>query len=76
MHEVIPDMLTSFRPNIVLYDAGVDPHKDDELGRLALTTQGLLKRDTLVCARGITSKSESGEHLLASIMAERKVTGT
>lgn len=38
-------MVASFRPDIVLYDAGVDPHKDDSLGKLALTDEGLLRRD-------------------------------
>ncbi|KAK3742969.1 hypothetical protein QZH41_008395, partial [Actinostola sp. cb2023] len=30
-------LLDQYRPGIVLYDAGVDPHKDDVLGRLNLT---------------------------------------
>ncbi len=33
---------------IVLFNAGVDPHQDDRLGRLALTDHGLLNRDRLV----------------------------
>jgi acetoin utilization deacetylase AcuC-like enzyme len=37
-----------FRPDLVLYQAGVDPLKDDRLGRLALTLDGLAKRDRLV----------------------------
>jgi len=32
----------------VLYDAGVDPHVDDELGLLDLTDDGLMARDTMV----------------------------
>jgi acetoin utilization deacetylase AcuC-like enzyme len=32
----------------VLYDAGVDSHVDDELGRLSLTNGGLLRRDLQV----------------------------
>jgi acetoin utilization deacetylase AcuC-like enzyme len=33
--EVLPSLLSSFRPDIVLlYDAGVDVHQDDALGRL------------------------------------------
>ncbi|XP_031554249.1 uncharacterized protein LOC116291243 isoform X2 [Actinia tenebrosa] len=38
-------LLDSYRPDIVLYDAGVDPHKDDVLGRLNLSDQGLFDRD-------------------------------
>lgn len=37
-----------FQPDIVLYQAGVDPLKEDALGRLALTHQGLMERDRMV----------------------------
>jgi acetoin utilization deacetylase AcuC-like enzyme len=36
------------KPEIVFYVAGVDPHRDDRLGRLALTDEGLLERDRIV----------------------------
>uniref|UniRef100_A0A3B4WUW2 Histone deacetylase 12 n=1 Tax=Seriola lalandi dorsalis TaxID=1841481 RepID=A0A3B4WUW2_SERLL len=36
----LPWLLETFRPDLVLYDAGVDPHWEDELGRLRLTDQG------------------------------------
>ena len=32
----------------LLHQAGVDPHKDDRLGRLALTDDGLAAREALV----------------------------
>uniref|UniRef100_H3AMK7 Histone deacetylase 12 n=2 Tax=Latimeria chalumnae TaxID=7897 RepID=H3AMK7_LATCH len=41
-------LLDSFRPDVVLYDAGVDPHKEDELGKLKLTDDGLFQRDHYV----------------------------
>ncbi|GMH42386.1 hypothetical protein BSKO_10305 [Bryopsis sp. KO-2023] len=44
----LPDRLRSFQPDIVLYDAGVDPHKDDPLGRLCLTNEGLMRREMMV----------------------------
>lgn len=44
----LPDLLTQVRPDLVLYDAGVDPHTDDALGKLALTDAGLLRRDRYV----------------------------
>ena len=44
----LPGVLDSLRPQLVLYNAGVDPHRDDRLGRLALTDLGLLQRDHLV----------------------------
>ena len=34
--------------DIVFYNAGVDPHRDDRLGRLALTDEGIAARDRLV----------------------------
>jgi acetoin utilization deacetylase AcuC-like enzyme len=40
--------LDRFRPDIVFYQAGVDPYRDDRLGRLALTVEGLCERDSLV----------------------------
>ncbi len=36
--------------DIVFYNAGVDPHKDDNLGRLALSARDLADRDHLVLA--------------------------
>ncbi|MEF2552892.1 histone deacetylase [Aurantimonas sp. A2-1-M11] len=36
------------RPDIVFYNAGVDPHEDDRLGRLALSEAGLAERDRTV----------------------------
>ncbi|XP_062408755.1 uncharacterized protein SYNPCC7002_A1628 isoform X2 [Sardina pilchardus] len=49
----IPWLLDTFRPDLVLYDAGVDPHWDDELGRLRLTDQGLYHRDLYVIKMAI-----------------------
>jgi acetoin utilization deacetylase AcuC-like enzyme len=46
--QYLPDLLTQVKPNLVLYDAGVDPHIDDLLGKLALTDTGLFRRDMQV----------------------------
>jgi acetoin utilization deacetylase AcuC-like enzyme len=45
---VLPDLLEQVRPDLVLYNAGVDPHRGDRLGRLCLSDIGLLQRDRLV----------------------------
>jgi acetoin utilization deacetylase AcuC-like enzyme len=45
---IIPAMLDRIRPDLVFYNAGVDPHRDDRLGRLALSDEGLLARERLV----------------------------
>jgi acetoin utilization deacetylase AcuC-like enzyme len=44
----VAPLLDAIRPDIVFYNAGVDPHRDDRLGRLALTDAGLLARDRFV----------------------------
>jgi acetoin utilization deacetylase AcuC-like enzyme len=46
--EHLPVLLERLRPDLVLYNAGVDPHRDDRLGRLCLSSEGLLQRDRLV----------------------------
>lgn len=45
---LLPALLDRVRPDLVLYNAGVDPHRDDRLGRLALTDAGLAERERLV----------------------------
>lgn len=44
----LPRLLADFAPDIVLYQAGVDPHERDKLGRLALTDEGLERRERYV----------------------------
>jgi acetoin utilization deacetylase AcuC-like enzyme len=44
----LPDLLSQVKPDIVFYDAGVDPHTDDILGKLSLSDQGLYQRDCYV----------------------------
>jgi acetoin utilization deacetylase AcuC-like enzyme len=38
----------SFKPDFIIYDAGVDIHKDDDLGLLNITTEGVYQRDLMV----------------------------
>ena len=60
----LPEVLDRFRPDLVLYQAGVDPHQDDRLGRLSLTDSGLEMRDRYVVGairqRGIPVASALG----------------
>lgn len=44
----VPAWIDHVQPDLVLFNAGVDPHQEDRLGRLALTDHGLLCRDRLV----------------------------
>jgi acetoin utilization deacetylase AcuC-like enzyme len=46
--DYLPDLLTQVQPDLVLYDAGVDPHLGDRLGKLALTDTGLFRREMQV----------------------------
>ncbi|MGI4733295.1 MAG: histone deacetylase family protein [Janthinobacterium lividum] len=57
-------LLDEVRPQIILYQAGVDPFAGDKLGRLALTDDGLARRERLVArlarARGVPLASTVG----------------
>jgi acetoin utilization deacetylase AcuC-like enzyme len=44
----LPWLFDQVRPDLVFYNAGVDPHADDRLGRLALSDDGLSRRDHMV----------------------------
>ena len=45
---LLPPVLDRVRPDLVFYNAGVDPHVEDRLGRLALSDAGLAERERLV----------------------------
>ncbi|MDQ6612816.1 MAG: histone deacetylase, partial [Gemmatimonadota bacterium] len=51
----LPEVLRLARPDIVMYLAGADPHINDRLGRLALSFEGLKRRDWMVleCCRDV-----------------------
>ncbi len=57
LEEALPTLLSTHRPDLVVFNAGVDPHHEDKLGRLDLTDQGLEQRERFVletcCAQGI-----------------------
>lgn len=48
LDESLPAMLDQVRPDLVFYIAGVDPHQDDRLGKLAMTDLGLMTRERRV----------------------------
>lgn len=52
----LPDLLTQFRPDIVIFDAGVDPHVGDRLGKLALSDQGLYRREMQVLSACLSAR--------------------
>lgn len=50
LESALAALRTRFEPDIVFYNAGVDPHASDRLGRLKLTDDGLRARDRSVIA--------------------------
>ena len=64
LEDALPKALDSFAPDFVFYQAGVDPHIDDKLGRLSLTSEGLAARDRFVVesarSRGLPIASALG----------------
>jgi acetoin utilization deacetylase AcuC-like enzyme len=60
----LPEIMADFAPDFLLYQAGVDPHVDDKLGRLALSDEGLAMRDRFVVSearrRGLPIASALG----------------
>ncbi|MFN2566447.1 MAG: histone deacetylase [Gemmatimonadaceae bacterium] len=44
----LPDVLAAAAPDLVVYLAGADPYVGDRLGRLALSLDGLARRDAMV----------------------------
>ena len=48
LQAILPVLLERVRPDLVFYIAGVDPHAEDRLGRLALSDAGLAARDAYV----------------------------
>ncbi len=51
----LPDLLNQVKPDLVLYDAGVDVHIADRLGKLALTDSGIYRREMQVFSTCITA---------------------
>jgi len=48
LDEAVEKALRRFKPQLLMYVAGADPYKEDQLGGLALTIDGLMERDSLV----------------------------
>lgn len=46
--QALPRVLAAARADLVIYLAGADAHETDRLGRLALTYDGLARRDSIV----------------------------
>lgn len=73
LDETLTPLLDSYRPDLILYQAGVDPFAEDRLGRLALSEPGLERREVLVARlaieRGIPLASTVGGGYGADVLA-------
>ena len=60
LHEVLPEAMDAFQPELVMYNAGVDVAAGDSLGLMALTDAGIRDRDRFVlqaCAQRRVSRT-------------------
>ena len=46
--KLLPDLLSQVKPDLVFYDAGIDTHVGDRLGKLCLTDWGIYRRERMV----------------------------
>ncbi len=44
----VPSILKAIKPDFAIYVAGADPYKEDQVGKLGLTIEGLSERDELI----------------------------
>lgn len=77
LERTLPGVLERVEPDLVLYDAGVDVHVDDKLGKLELTDAGIMARDRYVLqscrAHGIPTACVigGGYHADHAVLARR-----
>ena len=48
LNEVLPRLISAFKPDFIFYQSGVDVLETDKLGRLSMTKAGTKERDRLV----------------------------
>lgn len=78
--EILPGILQEFKPDLVLYDAGVDIHVGDDLGRLSISDEGLERREYLVldtclaCGTPVAGFVGGGYAEDLDVLADRHIT--
>lgn len=55
LSQYLPDLLSQIKPDLILYDAGVDTHVNDSLGKLCLTDRGIYRREMQVLSSCIAA---------------------
>ncbi|HEX6881156.1 MAG TPA: histone deacetylase [Terriglobales bacterium] len=48
LEKALVSAIEQFEPDLIVYVAGADPYREDQLGGLGLTLEGLLRRDEMV----------------------------
>ena len=59
----LSDLLSQVKPDLVLFDAGVDTHVSDRLGKLSLSDRGIYRRERMVL-----STCKAGGYPVASVI--------
>jgi acetoin utilization deacetylase AcuC-like enzyme len=70
IRDAVPAILDASGPDLAVYLAGADPYEHDQLGRLAVTMDGLRRRDEFVLSEAL-SRSVSVLVVLAGGYAQR-----
>jgi acetoin utilization deacetylase AcuC-like enzyme len=53
LRDTIPKIISDFKPQLIVYVAGADPFREDQIGGLALSKEGLRKRDEFVFSQAV-----------------------
>ena len=53
LYDNIPRIISDTKPGFIMYVAGADPYKEDRIGGLALTKEGLRKRDEFIFQQAV-----------------------
>ena len=53
LRDALASGFAEFRPDLIMYIAGADPYREDQLGGLALTESGLKARDAMVLGSAV-----------------------
>lgn len=48
LYRAIPKIIEAIKPDLIIYVAGADPYKEDQIGNLGLSIDGLKERDEFV----------------------------
>ncbi|MBL7148251.1 MAG: histone deacetylase [Nanoarchaeota archaeon] len=54
--KILPNLIKDFKPNLIIYEAGADPYKEDKLGGFKLTKEGLKQRDKYIINLALKNK--------------------